>query len=237
MTDAIVHDSDLVRFGLAQYEEMDRLRQEGQETYRQYARPQIYGVPLYARGTSYTNGAQASTGLGYIDLLASALGATELHNAGAGGSNTPSLPYQYVDDPAHKWTPGVSQGVVVIEASIGEALSETTDRWPQSRRVFENQILTALRWHRASAVRKFGHPSIALASGAATENVSVGGAIDLTPGIKLNAPGESWAITVGADVSEIVLLTVPWRYSAEGENGDFTVSINGVARKATTRRR
>lgn len=195
--------------------------------------PTVVGVPIYARGTSFSAGASASDGAGFVDVVADRFNAPSVHNAGAGGSNSPSLAYQYADSP-DKWIPGTSTGLVLIEAGIGEALSEVSGREKQFRRVFESCIRAAIRWHRAGAVRRGDHASITLGAGVTTESLSVSG-VALDPGIKLNADGESFTITVGAGVTEIVLLGAPWRQSAESENGDYTITVNGVARKSTTK--
>lgn len=199
----------------------------------------LFGAEVFAYGTSIINGAAAPGGQGYADLFAAAIGASALHNASSGGSNTPSLPYQYADHATGKWIPGTSAGVVLLEAGIGEALSEISGREAHFRRTFESQVLTALRWFRASAVRRADHASITLGSGATTETVDVSG-IALAPGIKLNADNEPFTITVEPGVREIVVLASPWRRSAEtpqstpGENGAYTITVNGVTRTATT---
>lgn len=178
------------------------------------------GVPLYGRGTSWWASIAA-------DVLSGLLDAPDLFNASAGGSNTPSLAYQYADHPTDKWTPGASEGIVLMDVGAGESLSEIPGREPQFRRVFESAVTTAIRWHRAASAHRGDDATITLGPGAALESIAVSG-VALSPGIKLNANGEYFEITVPAGVTEIALLTAPWRQSAEAENADYLVSIDGV---------
>jgi hypothetical protein len=145
-----------------------------------------------------------------------------------------SLCYEYIDDD-EKWTPGTSTGVVVIESGVGETLNETASVYAQQRYNFESAITTAIRWHRASAARKANHASIVLGSGASLDTIDWLPALALAPGIKLESV-ESFTITVQAGVHEIVLLSAPWKVTSDAtRNWDYTVTVNGVTRKASTR--
>jgi hypothetical protein len=194
-------------------------------------RAEFYGVPLWVRGTSYE-----AAGGGYIEGLAAALGSTVVHNAATGGSNSPALPYQYVDHPDHKWTPGTSTGAVLI-GSVGDALSESNvvSEWKQAHEVFENQLLTALRWHRAKEIRRMSHSTVTRGTGVTTENFSVP-AVAIVNGAAAQV-GQTITITLNeaTDPGEIVLLLVPWRESAASENGTLRYRLDGGAwRTATT---
>lgn len=200
--------------------------------------PAVMGTTLYARGTSYTAGASSTAGNSYIDKLAVAIGATSVKNGGSGGSTTPALCAQYVEDTANKWIPGTSSGLVTIEAGIGEALQEDDATWQGHRRVFENQVLTALRWHRASEFRRPNHATVARdGSGTSSETIDWLSAVDLSPGVKLSSTGGGITISpnLGTAPTEIVILTVPWNSGAEAENGDYRFRVgSGAWRTGTT---
>lgn len=186
------------------------------------------GADLYVRGTSWWASPNSA------DVLQGMIEAPVLHNAASGGSNTPSLPYQYADHPTDRWIPGTTRGAVLMDVGIGEALSEITGREAHFERVFTSAVTTAIRWHHASAVRKPGHSSITLGGGVLLESLDLG-AINLNPGIKFNTAGQYFEIVVGAGVRDITILSAPWRQSAEAENGAYTITVNGgPAFSATT---
>lgn len=201
--------------------------------YRRVRRPQVYGRPTYGYGTSFMAGAwSTSPATSFFALAASAMGATETHNRGSGGSNTPSMPTQYMTG-ADAWTPGTSNGLIFLEAGIGEALSETV-RWSyQSRIVFEECIRTALRWFRAKAVRTFDHASVN--KGAWVFENASSGAVPMRA-LTSSVSGATFTITPGGP-SEIVLLTAPYRAvdMDAANNGDYEVRVDsGPWLRATT---
>jgi len=201
-------------------------------TYAPLHKPAVYGVPLYAYGTSYTNGANASDPAtnSFVALTAAALGASATHNRGTGGSNTPSMPAQYMAG-TDLWTPGVTTGVAMMEAGIGEALGANTTTEPQSRAVFVECLQTALRWFRAKEVRTFDHASVALGTFSFS---ALTGTVITGRGVLAVTAGQTFTITPGGP-SEIVLLTAPWRaIDAEVENSDFEVQVDGGPWRAGT---
>jgi hypothetical protein len=190
-------------------------------------RPQCYGVPLFAYGTSYTNGANSSVAANsFVALSASALGATVTTNKGSGGSNTPSMPAQYMST-TNPWTPGTSTGVILLEAGIGEALSAAVTTEAQSRVVFEECLHTALRWFRAKSVVTFDDSTVAM-GGFVFE--SVNSVVIPIRGAKATTAMQQMTITPNGP-KEIVLLTAPWRaLDAElSDNSDFQVQVDGGA--------
>lgn len=207
-------------------------------------RPPVVGVPFYARGTSYTGGAGvAATPNDFVEVTAAALGSTVTYNTGTGGSTTPSLVNQYADNATGKWIPGTSTGLVSLEVGIGEALQEDDATWAGHRAVFENQVLTALRWHRASSLRKPGSSSTITtdATGTSTESLPDVGAVLVSPGIKLINNGAGFTITLNEarDDIDIVLLSIPWKNSSDTtNNGDYRIQVgSGAWRSATTKGR
>jgi hypothetical protein len=191
----------------------------------------FYGAPLWVRGTSYE-----AAGNGYIEDLATALGSSTVFNGAAGGMNTPAQPYQYVDDPVNKWTPGTSTGAVLIGA-VGDALSESdvVTEWKQAHEVYENQLLTMMRWHRATDVRRMSHSTVTRGTGVTTENFSVP-AVAIVNGAAATV-GQTVTINLNeaTDPGEIVLLLISWRNSASTENGTIQYRLDGGPwRSATT---
>jgi hypothetical protein len=199
-------------------------------------RPQCYNVPLFAYGTSYTNGANSSIAANsFVALAATAFGATSTTNKGAGGSNTPSMPAQYMAATS-PWIPGTSNGVILLESGIGEALSATTVMEPQSRVVFEECLRTALRWFRAKSVVTFDDASVNM--GGFVFETSTAGVIAIR-GAKATAAFQQMTITPNGP-KEIVLITAPWRAvdADAADNSDFQVQVDGGAwRNGTTKKR
>ena len=181
------------------------------------------GRTLYVRGTSY----ETPNNVGYVEELAAAVGSTSILNAATGGSNSPLLPYQYMQHPTAAWVPGSSDGDVLI-GEVGDPLSESDDPaiWKQSRDVFQNQIETALRWHRASEYRPMDHSTVTLGPGVTFENFSVP-AVAMVNAANVSAGG-SVTLTPATDAGEIALISVPWRSSANAtNNGDFQYRVDG----------
>lgn len=219
---AFVHDSPEGRQALAESPEV-----KATTLPRRSARTD--GVHVFGGGTSYTNGAGAAPGESFFDRAAADAGATSTTNNGQGRSTTCSLPAQYVDgQPNGAWVPGTSEGLVFLEVGIGEALEEDDASWLGHRNVFENKLLTAIRWFRSRLNRKLNHPSVVV-TGGVFETLTALSAVRLEPGVKLVANGATVTITLDEDAdAELVVFTVPWMATADAtNNGDFRYRVDG----------
>ena len=203
-------------------------------TYAPRRRPAVYGVPYTAYGSSYTTGTP-EVPAGYVNGASLALGSSSLRNGGQGGSWSGALPFMYMRDTSDAyWNPGVSTGVVSIELGINDTGPTTAANAAQMQIYFEENLRTALRWFRATALIPFTDPTVDLGAWALWH---VTMEVMETDTYVTGTAGNILTITPGGP-SEIVFLPVVWRENSNVQNGDFEVSVDGGPwRTGTTQHR